>query len=418
MSAQLMTHCLNPDHALVAGHDILGVFGVPLDEIAIAERMGASPAVLAAFFPPSSGCCALSRSALYYDPARALAAVPGLWRAVRAVDRQQGSVPALRRALIENLHNLYAAVAFTCWERLTEQAVGGPAPCERKLDTLLGAATRLAGDLAGEPENWVDNPPVPLPAVSPGPLRSFRELDSQPKIRDELAYLLECVAFPDSGITAVAVLMYGSMSLGLTARAVVPVARPGLTVHLIRLGFHDLAPAGFLAPDGSVRAELTAPPSHRERLADAARGGHVLVIDDNVGYGTTLRAARRLIMQDGGTAVTRAVETAWHLYRRSGTHDIADAADLPSLRPNLHHAIQARLADHLRRGDIPAYASDSVRHVRHSLSEQMVTSYQLALATGSWSPGQLAAMRRELAFAALSWQEPGAPAPPPRSTRA
>lgn len=398
--------------------DVIGVFRIPLAEIAAAERLGAPSSVLNGFFPQAAGQAALSRSALYYEPARAVQAADGLWLSLRAADKDPATVPALRRALAENLLNLYAAVAFAEWEALTRQALDGPAACERPLDALLDTATRLAGDLAGIPAGWDAAPPAPLPGQAAGPLRSFRELDSQAKIRDELAYLLACAAGDGSGITAVALPMYGSMSLGLAARAVLPAARPGLSVHLIRLGFHDLAGSGFLARDGSVRAGLTAPPGHRARLADAARGRRVLVIDDNVGYGTTLRAARRLIGQHGGTAVTRSAETAWHLYRRSGSHDIADAADLPSLRPNLHYSVQARLSGHLRRGDAAAYAADPARRVRHSIGEQMTDAYQLALATGTWTPAQLAAMRAELNYAVACWDEPAVPPPPARSSRA
>ena len=142
------------------------------------------------------------------------------------------------------------------------------------------------------------------------------------------------------------------------------------------------------------------------------------MIDDNAGYGTTLRAARRLIAQDGGSAITRSAETAWHLYSRSGSHDIADAADLPSLRPNLHYSVHDRLAGHLRNGDTSAYARDPARCPRPLLGEQMSAAYQLALASGTWTPAQLAAMRRELAFAALHWDEPGVPPPPGRTPRA
>jgi hypothetical protein len=411
-----LTHSLPETEAPRA--DVIGVFAVPLAEIAAAERLGAPPGVLSGFFPTAGGKDSLSRSALYYEPGRALAAADGLWLCLRAADRDPGAVPALRRALAENLLNLYAATAFAEWESLTRQPPGGPAPCEQPLDDLLDTATRLAGELAGIPAGWDDSPPAPLPGRAAGPLRSFRELDSQAKIRDELAYLLACALGTGSGISAVALPMYGSMALGLAARAVLPAARPGLSVHLVRLGFHDLAGSVFLAPDGTVRAEQTAPPGHLARLAAAARSSKVLVIDDNVGYGTTLRAARRLIAQHGGTAVTRSAETAWHLYRRSGSHDIADAADLPGLRPNLHYSVQARLAGHLRRGDAAAYARDPARRVRYSIGEQMTAAYQLALATGTWTPAQVAAMRRELNFAAARWDEPGVPTPPDRSHRA
>ena len=232
------------------GTDVLGVFGIPLAEITAAKRMGAPAPVLAAFFPRADDRTALSRSALYYEPARALPAASGLWQALDAAGREPGNVPALRRALAENLLNLYAAVAFALWEDLTRQALDGPVPAERPLDHLLDAATWLAGLLAGAGGGQADGPRAALPEQVPGPLRSFRELDSQAKIADELAYLAACVATEASGITAAVLPMYGSMTLGLAARAVLPAACPGLSVHLIRLGFHDLARAGSSPPTG------------------------------------------------------------------------------------------------------------------------------------------------------------------------
>ncbi|MDX3065948.1 MULTISPECIES: hypothetical protein [Streptomyces] len=63
-----------------------------------------------------------------------------------------------------------------------------------------------------------------------------------------------------------------------------------------------------------------------------------MVIDDNVGYGSTLRAARALVEQLGGRAVTRSVESAWTLYHRSGgttspTLQTCRPADLPTRAP-------------------------------------------------------------------------------------
>ncbi len=48
----------------------------------------------------------------------------------------------------------------------------------------------------------------------------------------------------------------------------------------------------------------------------------------------------------------------------------------------------------------------------------MTAAYQLALASGTWTPAQLTAMRRELAFAAMHWDEPGVPPPPGRTPHA
>ncbi|MDW6057922.1 hypothetical protein SAZ11_07440 [Streptomyces sp. FXJ1.4098] len=178
----------------------------------------------------------------------------------------------------------------------------------------------------------------------------------------------------------------------------------------MRLGFHDQAHVAYLDAGGTVRHPATAPRPYRDRLTAAARDATVLVIDDNVGYGSTLRAARALVEQLGGRAVTRSVESAWTLYHRSGRHDIADAADLPSLRPNIHHSIQTRLIGHLLRGDASAYLRDPAHQVSGTLHRQMASNFDLAVSTGTWATGQLSAMRAEFSHAA-SWNEPPIPRP-------
>jgi hypothetical protein len=402
-------------------HDVLGVFPVPAAELTAGTRLGISRTLLAWFFPQADDHVALSRSGAYYAAAASLPAVPALQEALRAVDRHPDApIGALRRGLVENLHNLYAAAAYATWEHLTDRPIAAQPANERALDVLLGVSTLLAADLAGlHAPGWTDQLPASPPAI-PATVRIFREFDSQPRIRRELAFLLANVLELTPDITTLVVLLYGSLSLGLAARAVLPAACPSrpLTVHLIRLGFHDLAGISYHAPDGAIRLDLTGPPGHRDRLAAAVRDGHALVIDDNVGYGTTLRAARALVGQLGGHATTRSVETAWHLYTRSGHHDISDAADLPGLRPNFHHSIQRRLIGHLQRGDIISYTGDPAHTTRGTLHGQMAAAYELALCLGTFTSRQLAAMRSELRDAAQEHTEPPVPAlPAARSPR-
>ncbi|MFD7817726.1 phosphoribosyltransferase [Streptomyces sp. NPDC059785] len=400
----------------VPSHDVLGVFRIPVTELHAAVAMGVPETLLTRFFPQASAQVALSRSSAYYAPQLAVPAAPALHRALRIIEgRHDKPVPALRRALVENLHNFYAAVAFSMWEHLTERESDSDGD-KKLLDSLLEAGTRLSAGLSGiAPGGWTDEPLPDLAGFSSLPaLRVFRELDSQAKLHDELAFLTAHVIDRSPDITAVVVPLYGSLSLGFAARAILPVTRANreLTVHFIRLGFHDLSWVDYRKADGTIRSELVGPPGHRARLAEHVHGRHVLVVDDNVGYGTTLRAAKTLIGQLGGRTTTRSVETAWHLYQRDGRHDVADAADLPSLRPNLHHRIQDRLIGHLLRGDAVAYLDDPAHKVRSTLHLQMTASYDTALCLGSWTPHQLQAMRSELAHAALNWHEPAVPPAP------
>lgn len=401
--------------------DLLGVVPVPPAELRAAAQTGIAPALLTAFFPQATEVMALSRSAPYYRPGQHLAGVPALASALQNLDKHApGELPALRYALVENLYNLLTAGAFALWEALTDQPAQAPPGAARLLDDLLESATHLAADLAGlAPAGPAEVPPTGL-LSGLSRWRVFRELDSQQKIADELSYLISHVIDPQPQIRTVLVPLYGSLALALAARAVLPALRPDrqLRVHLVRLGFHDQARVSYLKPGGGIDHAATAPESHREALAAAASGSTVLVVDDNVGYGSTLRAARALVHQLGGHAVTRSVETAWQLYHRSGRHDVSDAADLPSLRPNLHYTIQNRLISHLLRTDAAAYVRDPVHRVPGRLSQQMAASYDLAVSTGSWSSGQLAAMRAELAHATAYWRSPAVPAAPHHTSAA
>ena len=408
------------DAPSVPEHDLLGIYRVPAHEVRIALALGTSPELLEPFLLPVDGGSFLSRSRAYYEPGSHLANAAELLEIVRLIDRCEADpvAPTLRRALVENILNLYSAAMFRLWEHLTDNAGPEDTELSRLLDALNAATVTLSEDLAGNAKpDWVETRLPDLAALGRcGPpassLRVFRELDSQVKIADELGLLRSALMNTYTEITALVVPLYGSLSLAVAAQAQLAQLRPGrrLAIHMVRLGFHDLAGVRSMASNGDVRLESVAPPDRLALLADSLAGQHVLIVDDNVGYGTTLRAAKSLVRQLGGEPITRSVETAWHLYHKSGLHDVSDAADLPSLRPNLHYRVQARLIDRLRAGDSAGYLHDPAHLVRGTLHQQMTAAYQLALGLGTWTSRQLAFMRTELAHAALMWNEP--PVPP------
>ncbi|MFE9968806.1 hypothetical protein [Streptomyces sp. NPDC005525] len=402
--------------------DLLGVVRIPATELDLAVRAGVDPALLDTFLPaaggprPAAGArhIRLGRGPAYYRPRTALPSWAALGEALDRLDhRAPGQAPVLRHALLDNLHNLAAAGAYTLWHSLTDRPSLTDDPRPGALERLLETATSTAalhGHRTARPFTPCPGDVALLRAHEAG-WRTFRELDNPVKIGNELSFLAEHVLAPRPDITAVLAPLYGSLSLALTARTVLPalLGRP-IDVHLVRLGFHDQGNVAYLGADGTIHHRATAPLTYRDRLTAATQDATVLVIDDNVGYGGTLRAARALVEQLGGRAVTRSVESAWTLYHRSGRHDIADAADLPSLRPNLHHSIQTRLTGHLLRGDTGAYLSDGALRAAGTLHRQMAASFDLAVSTGTWTSAQLAAMRAELAHAA-SWTEPPVPRP-------
>lgn len=278
--------------------DLLGTVRIPTDQIRAAILSGLNRRLLDDFFPTAaSGGVRLGRGGSYYRPRTALPAATALARAVAALDEHApGDAPAVRHALLDNLHNLAAAGAYALWHDLTDRPAPPGDPRPAALERLIAAATTTAAHLHGLP---APGGPLTVPAGdlellsrTDGGWRTFRELDNHTKIGNELAFLADHLLASRPEITTLLAPLYGSLSLAVAARTVLPARldRP-LDVHLVRIGFHDQASVSYLDTTGAVLQRPTAPGPYRQQLADAVAGATVLVVDDNVGYGDTLRAA-------------------------------------------------------------------------------------------------------------------------------
>ncbi len=402
--------------------DALGIFAVPWADVELAGDRGLDRPTLRLFLPRVDGGVAFSRGAPYYAPAQGLRALDSLVDCCQKVTEFADDVPALAFALLENAHNLVAAATFTLWQQC---CLPGPGPrAATTLDASLAAGAALAGALSSR---W-DGTPVPrgmdldwgavrhatrrLAATPLRQLRAFRELDSAWKVAAELGFVASMRATAALSLDALVFPLYGATAIGLAARALAenpagPLA--GVRVHLVQLGFHDLGHIPFLSADGSVRVETLAPPSYLSTMSRDLAGARVLVIDDNVGYGTTLRACRSVVEQFGGECVTRSVETAWDLYDRVAGHDITTAVDIPGLRPNLHHSVHRRLIELIVGDDPRRYLVDPAHATRQTLPDQMAASLAVAGQHGRWSRPQRATMRAELDFSRQTHREPAVP---------
>ncbi|MDW6057921.1 hypothetical protein SAZ11_07435 [Streptomyces sp. FXJ1.4098] len=188
-------------------HDLLGSVRIPATEIHLAAHAGLDPALLDAFLPVASDPSTagarhlrLGRGPAYYQPRQALPSWAALGSALDRLDREApGQAPALRHALLDNLHNLAAAGAYTLWHDLTDRPSLTDDPRPAALERLLEGATATAAALHGHPAT------VPL-APHPGDLallqtretgwRTFRELDNPVKIGNELRFLAAHVLAP------------------------------------------------------------------------------------------------------------------------------------------------------------------------------------------------------------------------------
>lgn len=386
--------------------DALGVFAIDQTQSALAASV-MSPELFDLITLRTPGEARLSRSPLYYELPRLAGLIPQLAEGARRLlaEGQRGSATF---ALIETLHNVVAGAIYALWDIEIESP-------SRRTAAMLSQAMRwgevLAGSLTGavghdELRQTLDE--LRQQALRPGIWSRrldgrFRELDSVPKIDDELRYLTRHVV-PRLSVEHIVCPIYGAIGLGNALAA--GLRETDASVQLLRLGFHDLAYLGF-SDQQPIDISLTAPSWMRESLEESLSSETVLVVDDNIGYGSTLRACRNLIEERGGHPVTRSVETAWELFDRLPGHKIHDVVDLPSLRPNFHHSLQAALIGHLRQRDARGYGSARYQSSEPVLA-QLRRNRQRVDHQDGWREDQLRFMTYELEHA-LSWAEQPVP---------
>jgi hypoxanthine phosphoribosyltransferase len=386
--------------------DALGVFLIDEAESALAASV-MSPELVDLLTLRTPGGGRLSRSPLYYELTGLTDLVPQIAGGARRLltEGQRGSATF---ALIETLHNVVAGAIYALWDIEIESP-------SRRTAAMLSQSIRwgevLAGSLTGtvshdELRQALDE--LQHRALGPGGWSRrlegrFRELDSVPKIDDELRYLKRHV-IPRLSVEYIVCPIYGAT--GLANALAAGLRKTDANVQLLRLGFHDLAYLGF-RDQQPIDISLTVPSWMREGIEESLSSETVLVVDDNIGYGSTLRACRNLIEARGGHPVTRSVETAWELFDRVPGHKIHDVVDLPSLRPNFHHTIQTALIGHIRQRDVRSYGSACYRSSEPVVAQLARNKHRVDRQDG-WSEDQLRFMTYELEHA-LSWDEQPVP---------
>jgi hypothetical protein len=379
-------------------------------------------------FPPINRTYALSRSELYYDIDSALDAFPPLLALAKRVLTERLPCPDLwsvTNGLVENLFNVLAAVTFGHWEKCCNDSVWNRKDELVYLDRLLDALERLAMNqillLTRDRQcherycdiDWNFLYSIPSHPGCDARFRMFREFDNRVKILDEVSYLTDRV-LPRFPAEAVWFPMYGSLSLGCYFRAFQRLRKAerlgtGPDTVFLRLGFHDLGEVAFRNEQGNLIPNRMIPAEWLPAIQERIKGRVVLVVDDNVGYGSTLRTCKELVHKWGAFPITRSAETAWHLFQRlEREHCISDAVDLPSLRSNFHHSLyELRITCLLSRTYTKYYDYVWKDQSLDSL-KQMRGNYDIA-ASAEWHGDQMMGMLEELEYAKENWLEGGVP---------
>lgn len=354
----------------------------------------------------------LSRGPLYYDVVKADRHVGGLAAATVTLLARTDVPEQLRELLLEHLHNGVCAAFYARWEWATNEGAND----DETLAVLDGWTRDLAqaldssenDDLAIRSADEIARTWQPTRVWPPRMRGRFRELDNRQRIRNETAYIAD-VLIPEHKIGTIVCPLYGAASLATALAA--RLSTGSVAVHPVRIGFHDLGHVDFSAAgERHIDVSRIAPPDRIEALRDAvSANGPTLVVDDNVGYGSTLDACRQLVSQLGGTSLTRAVETSWHLLDRIPGFSFAHVVDLPGIRPTFHHSLQEELISLLRNGAGDAYIDHPARRVTPTTVEATAMTATRALSRPHWSTAQRRHLSREAALAADTWREAAVP---------
>ena len=167
----------------------------------------------------------------------------------------------------------------------------------------------------------------------------------------------------------------------------------------IRIGFHDQSNIQYFDRDGSLLASKMFPSHHVEEILNSLNNSTVLIVDDNVGYGTTMTAARKLVENAGGQPFVRCTETAWHLFDRDDAHNISDIVDFPSLRSNVHHKTVSGLISCLAQST-STYLDKSSGTVDINSINEIFTRLEKQRKNPNWSDTQISWLEEEYAFLA------------------
>ena len=365
-------------------------------------------AIITGIVVPTARGTFLSRGSLYYDVVAADCHVGDLAAATGTLLARADVPEQLRELLFEHLHNGVCAAFYARWEWVTNDGASD----DEALAVLEGWARNLAqvldspadNDLAIGVADEIARTWRPTRVWPPNMHGRFRELDNRQRIRNETAYIID-VLVPEHKIDTIVCPLYGAM--GLASALAARLRTSSVVVHPVRIGFHDLSYVEFSTPGEShINVSRIAPPDRIKALRDAvSAGGITLVVDDNVGYGSTLDACRQLVTQLGGTALTRAVETSWHLLDRIPGFSLAGVIDLPGIRPTFHHSLQEELIALLRTGDGDAYVNHPARRAVATTVECTAMTVTRALSFPHWSTAQRRHLSREAALAAEAWRE-------------
>ena len=180
--------------------------------------------------------------------------------------------------------------------------------------------------------------------------RLFREYDNRIKCINEIVY--DIYALERDGIIVDNLFMplYGASLIAVYASPVMEFfnINRNIKVMYARIGFHDLLPLELSADLIKINEPKIAPLNYIEKMKRVFSGKITLVIDDNVGYGSTISCCKKMIETYGGCCYTRTPETSWDRILES---DIKLMTDYPGIFNYLRYTQQCEFIEELKKSD-------------------------------------------------------------------
>ena len=142
------------------------------------------------------------------------------------------------------------------------------------------------------------------------------ECDNKVEIVKEISWLLHSNSVNE--VDVIMFPMFGAFHLMLFASVMLEYGFCKKECYPINIGFHD-----------QIERE------QQEISELSLHGRRVLILDDNIGSGNTIKWCRTLVKQQGSSCIARVCEIPWDVYCRLNKYDvISENLDMPSIKSN------------------------------------------------------------------------------------
>lgn len=146
--------------------------------------------------------------------------------------------------------------------------------------------------------------------------RVFREYDNKLKCCNELICVHYLLDVENIHVNNFAFPLYGSIMLAIFTKPIIKFwgFNEKVNVLPLHIGFHDLKKLNLRNNNFESDKKKILPKYISEEILNNIKNSTTLVIDDNLGNGTTLSYCKKFIEHFDGLCITRTAETTWNKY--------------------------------------------------------------------------------------------------------